>query len=126
MVPQLFAVSALGNIRCICSKNSAVEGAEPVTAVVTQPRSALASSSVSRITSASMVGTDVIMETRLRSMARMKPRAVKLVISTMVPPLIITSLALNRPFMWNSGAAMMTFCPSMPGRCSGVAPVAQM
>ncbi len=58
-------------------------------------------------------------------MARMKPRAVKLVISTMVPPLIITILALNRPFMWNSGAAMIIFWPSMPGLCSGVAPVAQ-
>ena len=50
---------------------------------------------------------------------------VKLVISTMVPPFSITSLALNRPFMWNSGAAMSAFLPSMPGRCSGVAPVAQ-
>jgi hypothetical protein len=51
---------------------------------------------------------------------------VKAVISTIVPPLINTILALNRPFMWNSGAAMIAFLPSMPGRCSGVAPVAQM
>ena len=94
--------------------------------MVTQPRSALASASVSRITSASMVGTDVTMSTRCRSMAPMKPAAVKAVISTMVPPFSITSLALNRPFMWNSGAAMIAFRPSMPGRCSGVAPVAQI
>ena len=44
---------------------------ETVTAVVTQLKSALASSSVSRITSASMVGTEVIIAMRWRSMARM-------------------------------------------------------
>jgi hypothetical protein len=70
VVPQLLAVSALGKSLCICPKNSAVDGAEPVTAVVTQLRSALASSSVSRITSASMVGTEVTMSMRSRSMAR--------------------------------------------------------
>jgi len=52
------------------AKNSGVDGAEPVTAVVTQERSALASASVSRITSASMVGTEVTIATRWRSMAR--------------------------------------------------------
>ena len=64
MVPQLLAVSALGNSRCICSKNSGVEGAEPVTAVLTELRSAAASASVSRITSASMVSTEVSIATR--------------------------------------------------------------
>ena len=71
VVPQLLAVSALGNSWCICSKNSGVDGAEPVTATVTQPRSAFASAAVSRITRASMVGTEVAMSMRRRSMARM-------------------------------------------------------
>ena len=62
-MPQLLSTSAFGKVLCNCSKNSGVEGAEPVTAMTTELKSALASSSVSRSTSASMVGTEVIMAT---------------------------------------------------------------
>src|SRR5260370_645486 len=58
--------AALEHVVC-----AADEKDEAVLAVATKLKSAWASSSVSRITSASMVGTDVTMSTRKRSMARM-------------------------------------------------------